>query len=253
MLIMTKRFILLLLVVVTVTCKSPLSKSPAIGVIADSAMVVSAHPLASMIGANILKAGGNAVDAAVATQFALAVVYPVAGNLGGGGFMVFRKNDGFVTSLDYREKAPGLSSRDMFLDGAGQVKKGLSEKGHLSSGVPGSVAGMYEAHVKYGTLPWKDLVQPAIDLARNGFPLSHRLAKSLTNLQDTLRRYNTVMPEFLLRGQWHEGDTIYWKDLGLTLELIRDHGAEGFYDGKTAENIVAEMKRGNGLITLEDL
>lgn len=253
MLSMTKRFFLLLPAIVAVACKSPQSAAPAVGVIADSAMVVSAHPLASQAGAEILKAGGNAVDAAVATQFALAVVYPSAGNLGGGGFMVMRKNDGSVTSLDYREKAPGLSSRDMYLDEEGNVIRGLSEKGHLSSGVPGSVAGMYEAHQKLGVLPWRDLVQPAIDLARNGFPLTRRQAISLTNLQDTLRRYNTILPDFLLREEWKEGDTIYWKDLARTLERIRDHGASGFYEGETAENIVAEMKRGKGLISLEDL
>ncbi|MGC1243737.1 MAG: gamma-glutamyltransferase [Chryseosolibacter sp.] len=250
---MTKRFFLLLLAVVTVACKSPQSKAPAVGVVGHSAMVVSAHPLASAIGAEIMSAGGNAVDAAVATQLALAVVYPSAGNLGGGGFMVLRKNDGFVTTLDYREKAPGLSLRDMYLAEDGNVIRGLSEKGHLSSGVPGSVAGMYEAHQQYGALDWKDLVQPAVDLAARGFPLTRRQAISLTELQDTLRRYNTVLPDFLLRDAWKEGDTIVWKDLAHTLELIRDHGAAGFYEGETAEKIVAEMKRGSGLISLRDL
>lgn len=253
MLIMTKRCFPLLLAVLTFTCKSPQSGTPTVGVMADSAMVVSAHPLASAVGARILKSGGNAVDAAVATQFALAVAYPSAGNLGGGGFMVLRTREGATATLDYREKAPGNSTRDMYLDESGRVRKGLSEKGHLSSGVPGSVAGMYEAHKRYGTLPWRDLVQPSIDLARNGFPLTLRQANSLNELHDTLRRYNTVMPEFLLRDQWNEGDTIYWKDLARTLELIRDQGADGFYTGETADNIVAEMRRGNGLITLEDL
>ena len=253
MLIMTKRLFPLLLVVALGACKSPQSKPAAVRTIADSAMVVSAHPLASAVGARILKAGGNAVDAAVATQLALAVVYPPAGNLGGGGFMVVRSHDGEFNTLDYREKAPGLATRDMYLDEAGMVKKGLSEKGHLSSGVPGSVAGMYESHKRYGTLPWEDLVQPAIDLAVVGFPLTRRLAGSLNNLQDTLRKYNSVMPEFLLRDQWNEGDTIRWADLGRTLELIRDEGADGFYKGMTADNIVSEMARGNGLITHEDL
>ena len=253
MLSMTKRFFPLLLAIATVTCKSPQSKAPAVGVLADSAMVVSAHPLASMAGVEILQAGGNAVDAAVATQFALAVVYPAAGNIGGGGFMVFRRNDGYVTTLDYREKAPGLATRDMYLEESGEVRKGLSEKGHLSSGVPGSVAGMYEAHQRYGSMPWKALVQPAIDLARDGFPLSRRLAKSLNDIQDTLKRYNTVMPDFLLRDEWKEGDTLRWHDLAHTLELIRDNGADGFYSGETADNIVAEMERGHGLITREDL
>ena len=253
MLIMTKCFFPLLLVVLTFACKSPRSGTPTVGVTADSAMVVSAHPLASQIGARTLKAGGNAVDAAVATQFALAVVYPSAGNLGGGGFMVVRTTDGATATLDYREKAPGQSTRDMYLDESGSVRRGLSEKGHLSSGVPGAVAGMYEAHRRYGSLPWKDIVQPSIDLARNGFPLSRREANSLNGLQDTLRRYNTVMPEFLLRDQWNEGDTIYWEDLAHTLELVRDHGADGFYHGETADNIIAEMRRGNGLINYEDL
>ena len=253
MLSMTKRFFLLLLAILTVTCKSPQTKIRTVGLLADSAMVVSAHPVASMIGSRIMKSGGNAVDAAVATQFALAVVYPAAGNIGGGGFMVFRRKDGFVTSLDYREKAPGQAHRDMYLDEGGQVKPGLSEKGHQSVGVPGSVAGMYEAHRLYGSLPWEELVQPAIDLAQNGISLTRRQARSLNYLQDTLRKYNTVMPEFLLREEWKEGDTIFWKDLGHTLELIRDEGRAGFYRGKTADNIAAEMLRGNGLITLEDL
>jgi gamma-glutamyltranspeptidase/glutathione hydrolase len=253
MLIMTKRLFPLLLVVLTVACQSPQTRLPTVGVIADSAMVVSAHPLASRVGADVLRQGGNAVDAAIATQFALAVVYPAAGNLGGGGFMVLRRNDGFITSLDYREKAPLLSSRDMYLDTNLGVRKGLSEKGHLSSGVPGSVAGMYEAHIQYGTMPWKNLVQPAIALAANGFPLTRRLAESLNDLQDTLRRYNTVLPEFLMRDNWHEGDTIIFKDLAHTLELIRDKGPAGFYEGPTADNIVAEMQRGAGLISHEDL
>src|SRR5690606_24494534 len=120
-------------------------------------------------------------------------------------------------------------------------------------GVPGSVAGIYEAHKKYGSMAWKDVVDPAIDLAFQGFPLTKRQAKSLNKLQDTLRRYNTILPEFLIKEEWREGDTIIWTDLGHTLELIRDRGRDGFYTGRTADNIVAEMKRGNGLITHEDL
>ncbi len=249
---MTKRLFPLLLAVAAVTCKSPVTE-PAIGLITDSAMVVSAHPLASEVGVRILRAGGNAVDAAVATQMALAVVYPAAGNLGGGGFMVLRNNDGSVASLDYREKAPGRSTTDMYLDEKGDVKGRFSLKGHLSSGVPGSVAGMYEAHAKYGSLPWQDLVQPAVDLALNGFLLTAREARRLNRLQDTLRRYNTVMPEFLLKNEWKKGDTIYWTDLGHSLERIRDYGRDGFYTGATADLIVAEMDRGSGLISHDDL
>lgn len=250
---MSNRIFLLLLAITMVTCRSPLSRQPSVGLIADSAMVVSAHPLASKVGADILKQGGNAVDAAIATQFALAVVYPAAGNIGGGGFMVLRQHDGTVATLDYREKAPALATTNMFLSETGEPISGLSEKGHLSCGVPGSVAGMAEAHARYGSLPWKDLVQPAIDLALNGFPLTQREARRLTRLQETLKKYNTILPDFLIRDEWKEGDTIYWTDLGHTLERIRDYGAAGFYEGKTADDIVAEMKRGNGLITYEDL
>jgi gamma-glutamyltranspeptidase / glutathione hydrolase len=215
-------------------------------------MVVSAHPLASKIGADILHQGGNAVDAAIATQFALAVVFPQAGNIGGGGFMVLRQADGSTASLDYRESAPAAASEEMFLDENGNVKNGLSEHGHLSSGVPGSVAGMVEAHSRYGKLPWKDLVQPAIDLALKGVPLTSRMASSLNHVCDSIKKYSTVSPEFLMK-EWNEGDTIIFEELGHTLERIRDNGLAGFYEGKTADDIVAEMQRGHGLITKEDL
>jgi gamma-glutamyltranspeptidase / glutathione hydrolase len=250
---MMKRVFILLLVVAVASCKSPVTEERVTGKIADSAMVVSAHPLASRVGVDILKKGGNAVDASIATQFALAVVFPAAGNIGGGGFMVFRDNKGNVSSLDYREMAPAASTSEMFLDESGNPLPGISEKGHKSSGVPGSVAGMAEAHAKYGKLDWKELVQPAIDLALNGFPLTDEQARSLTKVQDTLRKYNTILPEFLLEKNWNTGDTIYWTDLGHTLERIRDNGKAGFYEGKTADDIVSEMKRGSGLITHEDL
>ena len=222
------------------------------GVLGDSAMVVSAHPLASQVGVTILKKGGNAVDAAIAVQFALTVVFPEAGNIGGGGFMVLRTNDGSTAALDYREKAPLGASTKMYLDNKGEVIPRLSERGDLSSGVPGSVDGMIEAHKKYGKLPWKDLVQPAIDLAFKGVALTKRCAKDLNKIQDDLKKYNSVTPGFLIR-EWHAGDTIKWIDLGHTLERIRDNGRAGFYEGKTAEDIVAEMKRGSGIVTLEDL
>lgn len=250
---MSKRIFPLLLVVVAVACKTQAPKQPLVGKTVDSAMVVSAHPLASRVGTDILKKGGNAVDAAIATQFALAVVFPSAGNIGGGGFMVLRQNTGEVATLDYREKAPTAATANMYLDESGNPVKGLSERGHLSAGVPGSVAGMAEAHAKYGKLSWKELVQPSIDLALNGFPLTKRQASGLTRLQDSLKKYNPVLPEFLIREEWKENDTIYWTDLGHTLERIRDNGTAGFYEGKTADDIVAEMKRGNGLITHEDL
>ncbi len=222
------------------------------GLLSDTAMVVSAHPLASQVGVDIMKKGGNAVDAVVAVQLALAVVFPAAGNIGGGGFMVLRLAGGSTDALDYREKAPALASTNMYLDKSGNVVAGLSSFGHLASGVPGSVDGMAEAHKKYGKLPWKDLVQPAVDLALKGFSLTNREAKNLNDLQSALIKYNTVQPTFLLR-HWKSGDSIRWTDLGHTLERIRDQGRDGFYTGKTSEDIVAEMKRGKGLISLEDL
>ena len=249
-----KRFILLLLVGTLVTCKQrPLPYAVKAPVIADSGMVVSAHPLASEVGVRILRNGGNAVDAAIATQFALAVVHPAAGNLGGGGFMVYREHAGSVATLDYRESAPAAAFTEMFLSADAEVVAGLSEDSQLASGCPGSVAGMWEAHQKFGTLPWRDLVTPAIELALNGFPLTEKEASGLNSIQSALKANNTIQPLHLLRDHWKSGDTLILEDLGHTLERIRDNGRDGFYKGTTAELIVAEMQRGNGLISREDL
>jgi len=249
-----KRHLLLLSVILLCACnsKNP-GKEIVRGLVADSAMVVSAHPLASKIGVSVLKKGGNAVDAAVAVQFALSVAFPAAGNIGGGGFMVVRLQDGTTTTLDFREKAPAGASTNMYLDRDGNVIANLSLRGHLASGVPGSVAGMVEAHKKYGSLPWKDLVQPAIDLALNGVALTEREANWFNQAQTDLLKFNTAKPEFLIREKWNAGDSIKWIEAGHTLERIRDEGRAGFYEGKTAADIVAEMKRGKGIITLEDL
>ena len=248
-----KRLIPLLLVITVVACTTKQQKGGKIGVIADSAMVVSAHPLASQIGLDILKKGGNAVDASIATQFALAVTLPAAGNIGGGGFMVYRLADGTLTALDYREAAPASSTADMYLDSLGNVIERLTTESHLASGVPGSVAGMAEAHAKYGKLPWRELVQPAIDLALKGFILTKLEAEGLNSIQEDLKRNNTVIPEFLIRDKWNSGDSIRYTDLGHALERIRDGGAAGFYEGQTAQDIVNEMARGNGKISLDDL
>lgn len=167
--------------------------------------------------------------------------------------MVVRMKDGTSAALDFREKAPAAATTNMYLDKDGNVVQGLSTAGHLASGVPGSVDGMVEAHTKFGTLPWEQLVQPAIDIAQNGYPITEREAKWLNEVQKDLIQYNTVKPEWLIRENWKPGDTIRWIDLGHTLERIRDNGRAGFYEGKTAEDIVAEMKRGKGLITAEDL
>lgn len=247
------RSFIFLLFLFAIGCAQQAPKKRPVGVIADSAMVVSAHPLASHVGMMILRKGGNAVDAAIATQLALAVVYPSAGNIGGGGFMVLRLRDGNTRTLDYREQAPAAATTTMYLDDQGNVIPELSERGHRATGVPGTVAGLVEAHAKYGKFNWKELVQPAIDIALNGFVLTRREAKSLNYLQEDLKRFNSIQPEFLIREQWKAGDTIRYTDLGGTLERIRDNGLAGFYEGKTADDIVAEMQRGNGLITYEDL
>jgi gamma-glutamyltranspeptidase / glutathione hydrolase len=220
--------------------------------VAQKGAVVSAHPLASAVGVAILKKGGNAFDAAIATQLALAVVYPGAGNIGGGGFMVARLANGETLALDYREMAPASANRDMYLDANGNVVAGKSINGHLSSGVPGSIAGLF-ASMKYAKLSFKELVQPAIDLAEKGFAISEREASSLNSIQHDLQKYNTQPSAFLNPQGWKAGDTLVQTDLGKTLKLVRDNGEAGFYQGKTAELIVEEMKRGGGIITLDDL
>lgn len=221
-------------------------------VIVDNGAVVSAHPLASQTGVEILKIGGNAIDAAIATQLALAVVYPSAGNLGGGGFIVARLKDGKEISIDYREMAPGKAHRDMYIDSAGEARTDKSQSGHLASGVPGTVAGLF-ASAKYAKLSFDKLIQPAIELAEKGFVIGKREANSLNRLQDELKKNNTVMPVFVKTIPWKEGDTLIQKDLGNTLKRIKNKGAAGFYEGETAKLIVEEMKRGNGIISYDDL
>jgi gamma-glutamyltranspeptidase/glutathione hydrolase len=166
--------------------------------------------------------------------------------------MLYRSADGKFAALDYREKAPAAAATNMFLDSTGTVIDGLSTHSHLASGVPGSVDGMVEAHHKFGSLPWKDLVQPAIDLALKGIPLTRREAGNMNSIQDDLVKYNVTPPAFLLKS-WSEGDTIKWTALAQTLELIRDHGRAGFYEGKVARDILEEMKQGKGLVTEDDL
>jgi gamma-glutamyltranspeptidase/glutathione hydrolase len=216
-------------------------------------MVVSTDRIASEVGVEVLRAGGNAVDAAVAVAFALAVVNPEAGNIGGGGFMVVRTADGAAYALDYRETAPGAATRNMFLDPDGTVTD-RSLVGHQAAGIPGTVEGLWQAHRRLGSLPWARLVQPAVDLAR-GFPVTDRFTHSLTaEVLEGLRRFDTSAEMFLPGGEPPEpGDTLRLPDLARTLERIRDQGPDGFYQGETADLIVAEMERGGGLITREDL
>lgn len=230
-------------------------------VIAKNGMVCSAYPDASRIGVEILKKGGNAFDAMVATEFALAVCYPVAGNIGGGGFMVCRTQKGKYDVLDYREKAPLKASEKMYLDAQGNVIERLSLDGHLAVGVPGTVAGMVEVHQKYGSLPFKDLVQPAIDLAYRGVILSQYEADAFNEYRQAFVRINTHTPTNFLKPEgvlWKAGDTIRHTELAKTLERIRDFGRAGFYEGTTADLIIAEMQspkeiNKKGIITHEDL
>lgn len=214
--------------------------------------VVSAHPLASQVGVNILKQGGNAIDAAIATQLALAVVYPGAGNIGGGGFMVAHLQNGKNISLDYREKAPAKADKDMYLDAAGNPLMHLSQDGHLAAGVPGTVAGLF-ASMKYAKLPFTKLIQPAIVLAEAGFAITASQASSFNSTRKEFIDLNTSPVAFVKDGAWKAGDILIQKDLANTLKRIRDNGQKGFYEGETANLIVAEMKKGNGIISLDDL
>jgi gamma-glutamyltranspeptidase / glutathione hydrolase len=220
---------------------------------ADSAMVVTDAALATDVGVQVLRSGGNAIDAAVAVAFALAVVYPEAGNIGGGGFLVVRAADGTEAALDFREKAPLAASRDMFLDSAGQPTD-LSVTGHLAAGVPGAVRGLWEAHRRFGSRPWDELVAPAIRLARDGFPVNGRLARTVADDAARLGRFDASAALFLPGDEpIAEGSTWRNSDLAAVLERIALNGADGFYTGETADLIVAEMRRGGGLITHADL
>lgn len=218
-------------------------------------MVVSTHPLASEIGRSILQKGGNAIDAAIAVNFALAVCHPSAGNIGGGGFMVYRNAKGKVFALDYREKAPLASSKDMYLDASGNVIPEKSFVGIFSVGVPGTVAGMDEMHRKFGSLPWKVLIQPAVDLARNGHLLTFREANGLNaNKSDFIKENKDH--SYLINPNnidWRKDDLLIQEDLANTLERILTHKSKGFYQGKTAELIINEMRRHHGIITQKDL
>jgi gamma-glutamyltranspeptidase / glutathione hydrolase len=220
---------------------------------ADSAMVTTDAPLATAVGLEVLRAGGNAVDAAIAAAFALAVVYPEAGNIGGGGFMVARMADGVAASLDFREVAPAAAHRDMYLDAAGNVTD-RSITGHLASGVPGSVMGLWEAHRRFATRPWAELVEPAIRLAAAGSIVDDELAGSVVDERERLLRFPASVALFFPDGEPIAAGT-RWRNVELaeTLRRIAEHGPDGFYRGQTADLIVAEMRRGGGIITHADL
>lgn len=222
-------------------------------VLADSAAVVSAHPLATQAGLDILRQGGNAVDAAVAVQFALAVVYPQAGNIGGGGFLIYRDKNGGTAALDFREKAPAAATETMYQDTAGRVLSALSRFGIFACGVPGSVDGMWQAHRKYGRLPWPLLLKPAIQLADKGYQITGQEAMQLNEEKGNFIRYNKMVPVFVQVQDWQAGDWLIQKDLATTLHRIAGAGRDGFYTGPVAALLVHEMQKHNGLITEADL
>ncbi len=248
--LLTLAFILLLQ-----ACQQPTKsvinqKSGAIG---DSAMVTSTHPLATEIGLKVLRKGGNAFDATVAVHFALQVVFPEAGNIGGGGFAVVRTSEGETAALDFREKAPKYASRDMYLDANGDVVPMKSRIGHKAAGVPGSVAGMWELHQKYGSMPWSDLVQYSIELAYNGHVLTENAAYNLNDKQDDFREANRYTPWVVNESGWNAGDTVKQPELVATFVQIQQNGRDGFYKGIVADQIAREMLAGGGLILEEDL
>src|SRR5438105_2081748 len=220
---------------------------------ASRGMVVSQNFMASQVGVEVLWAGGNAVDAAVATAFALAVTHPSAGNIGGGGFLLYRPASGEPAAYDFRETAPAGSSPTMFLTGGAYDKKKHHE-GHLSVGVPGTVAGLHMAWREYGKLPWRRLVEPAIQIARAGFVVTHGLSGSLRGVLPEMKAYPASVAQFTRKGvPYDAGDLLQQPDLGDALERIADKGPAGFYEGKTADLIETEMKAHGGLITRADL
>lgn len=220
----------------------------------DGGMVASACPEATAVGVRVLEAGGNAVDAAIAVGFVLAVSYPAAGNIGGGGFMLVRTADGETTFIDFREKAPKGAHRDMYLDGEGEVIEDLNVRGHLASGVPGTVAGLWKAHQLHGSASWEELVAPSVELAENGFPAGPYLTESLRKLNARLEDWPGLAGFFDRKGMpLDQGDILVQTELARTLAVIADEGPDGFYSGTTARLIAEEMRRGGGLITEADL
>ena len=251
---MKKKILILVVITLFVGCRKKSNKSipeKIEGLIAEKAMVVSAREEASKIGVDIMKQGGNAFDAMIATDLALLVSYPVAGNIGGGGFMVFRMNDGSTGALDYRETAPYLATKNMYLDEEGKVDSDKSKTGALAIGVPGTIAGLFEIHEKYGSMPIQQLIEPAIQLAKNGVVVTEAQAKRLNHHKGSFRKVN--QEHIIYDQEWRTGDTIKNPLLAKTLERIKTHGRDGFYKGKTADLIVNHIQNIGGIITKDDL
>ncbi len=256
---MIYRYLFIILIFFQFSCNKATTET---GVISNNAMVVTAREEASKIGVEILKKGGNAFDAMVATELALAVAYPYAGNIGGGGFMVFRKDDGEVGSLDYREKAPIGATRDMYLDKNNNVIEGLSTVGGLAVGVPGTIAGVFEVYEKYGTLKIEEIFQPVIDLALKGVVVTKKQEARLKQYYSEINHNKTFWngsenvqydKSSLWKRVWNEKDTIKYTALAKTLKRIMLNGKKEFYEGKTASELVKFVQKNGGIITLKDL
>jgi gamma-glutamyltranspeptidase/glutathione hydrolase len=243
--------IIILLSVLSIGCKTQNVMVQPTGVVANEAMVVSAREEASKIGVEIMKKGGNAFDAMVATELALAVAYPFAGNLGGGGFMVYRKANGEIGSLDYREKAPLAATKDMFLDEKGNVIKGKSTESPLAIGVPGTIAGVFAVHEKLGSLPIEEILKPVIELAERGVIVTKKQEDRLTAYRAKIIKVNG--DKTLFATAFKENDVIKYPALAATLKRISKNGRDEFYKGKTAEILVKYLQEKGAIITLEDL
>ncbi|WP_437395353.1 gamma-glutamyltransferase [Flagellimonas lutimaris] len=244
-----RKLILLLPLILFINCKQQPAKPT--GLVAEKAMVVSAREEASQLAVDIMKKGGNAFDAMVATELSLVVAYPFAGSVGGGGFMVYRRNDGEVGGIDYREKAPLAAHKDMYLDSLGNVIPGLSTSGGTAVGVPGTVAGVIEVHRKFGKLPLKDIIQPIIALANKGVVVTEKQAKRLEGYREQFIEANGDSTKFA--GPFEAGDTIKYAAYAKTLQKIMEEGRDGFYKGEVAQKLAAFVQENGGLITTEDL
>ena len=249
---MKKIIFIITICILTLSCHQEIENVTKVtGLVTEKAMVVSARIEASTIGTEILKKGGNAFDAMMATELALAVSYPVAGNIGGGGFMVYRKNNGEIGALDYREKAPLAASKEMYLDLEGNIIKGKSTSGATAVGVPGTIAGVFKAQKKYGLLTTEEILTPVIALAKKGIVVTKKQEKRIQRHQKAFQKVNK--DSILLLGHWQEGDTIKYLALANTLERILKNGRDEFYKGETAKKIANFIQTNGGIITEEDL
>ena len=249
---MKKIIFIITICILTLSCHQEIENVTKVtGLVTEKAMVVSARIEASTIGTEILKKGGNAFDAMMATELALAVSYPVAGNIGGGGFMVYRKNNGEIGALDYREKAPLAASKDMYLDLEGNIIKGKSTSGATAVGVPGTIAGVFKAQKKYGLLTTEEILTPVIALAKKGIVVTKKQEKRIQRHQNAFQKVNK--DSILLLDHWQEGDTIKYLALANTLERILKNGRDEFYKGETAKKIANFIQTNGGIITEEDL